>query len=720
VLIKATLEAGGWETLQKSLPWVRGLLGILTKPDPPSTKKLCLITLTRIFVLTREYPTLIREITTPSLPAYIQSCLQLLSSKPSNSLLETVLESFNQLLPRHPTVFRSYVRQLKQILARLLAPTPSNKLSPERSGVESEVPYEVSEAARRLYVQLPSCAPKGASSEEWGKMVKDAVANAHRVADKVFRAVVEDWHSSHTAASTVNGHTLDDEVQDLEQDLLDLPPWSGIYAGSERLLGVLRILREYLANPTPGVVNLPIGLIMDLITRIFSLCVPAVGGSQSLPNSVRFNNQVSKDEREHLWVILPQFHVATMNILTALFNRLDDNASGLDHVFLDHLVWVFGAEKNVIQIRASCYVALAELLLRSGPALPKSSIDSLSTIIRYCCDDIISMDSKTPVATSGAANGKGNGGKQQQVTTNADAFLNSPLASKTSAADNAGLKQAASRLLPVLLSSIRAQHLSDSLRTRIDRTAILARHKDAMVASVLNPPPSKKFGKPAASILPLLSRSFAHDSVVESLLRPRMPVVRTGARASGEDPDEDTDVDVEDGEDEAVVEDEHFVGEELDTLLESASQSNMRVKEDAVSSSSPAEAPQLLPQRGSPSHFQKQEVQAAEPPKGAGQGLHTSKRLQTHDTPPSPAKRIRLSDTDRFSPIVPELAVASAPQSAESHSAPVSVQPEVVHQPSTAASKTTAIANNAEADEDDDDDFGELVLGQDTDEETDS
>jgi pre-rRNA-processing protein RIX1 len=68
VLIKATIELGAWETLQKCLPWVRGLLGILNKPDPPSSKKLCLITLTRIFILTREYPTLVREITTPSLP----------------------------------------------------------------------------------------------------------------------------------------------------------------------------------------------------------------------------------------------------------------------------------------------------------------------------------------------------------------------------------------------------------------------------------------------------------------------------------------------------------------------------------------------------------------------------------------------------------------------------------------------------------------------------
>jgi pre-rRNA-processing protein RIX1 len=116
VLTKATIELGAWETLQKSLPWVRGLLGFLNKPDPPSSKKLCIITLTRIFLLTREYPTLIREITTPSLPAFVQACLQIANSKSvTPSLLETILQSFNELLPRHPTIFRSYLKQLHPI-----------------------------------------------------------------------------------------------------------------------------------------------------------------------------------------------------------------------------------------------------------------------------------------------------------------------------------------------------------------------------------------------------------------------------------------------------------------------------------------------------------------------------------------------------------------------------------------------------------------------------
>jgi pre-rRNA-processing protein RIX1 len=232
VLIKATVEIGGWESLQKCLPWVRGLLGVLNKPDPPATKKLCIITLTRIFILTREYPTLIREITTPSLPALVQSSLQIANAKAPASLLQTILESFNELLPRHPTIFRTYLKQIHPLLARLLAPTPSNKLGQEEiPGTKLETTAGVVQAAQQLFVQTSSCAPKGASSDEWEKSLKTTVSSAHRVADRVFRAVIEDWQPSKRDATT-NGHILDDEVQDLEPQDMALPPWSGLFAGS--------------------------------------------------------------------------------------------------------------------------------------------------------------------------------------------------------------------------------------------------------------------------------------------------------------------------------------------------------------------------------------------------------------------------------------------------------------------------------------------------------
>ncbi|KAF2714971.1 hypothetical protein K504DRAFT_367556 [Pleomassaria siparia CBS 279.74] len=715
VLIKATIEVGGWEMLQKSLPWVRGLLTALNKPDPPSSKKLCIITLTRIFVLTREYPTLVREITTPSLPAFIQACLQLATPKASTSLLQTILECFNQLVPRHPAMFRTYLKPLLQLVGHTMAPTPSSKLAAEQSSSQKlHVSSGVSDAARRLYVQLPCCAPKGASNEEWDKGLKNTIANAHRIADKVFRAVVEDWQSPLRGASTTNGHTLDDEVQDLGSDSMSLPPWTGIFGGSERLVNLLRLVKEHLIAPTASVVNLQVGVIVDLITRMLSLTVPSTG-AKNFQNSVRFNNQVGKEERENLWLILPQVHVAAIEILLALSHRSEDSMSALGLLVLDQLVWVFNAEKDTPQIRTASYLAVAQLIRRSGASLPKPSTDQLSGMIRSCCDDILPSE-PIAVAPNQASTQNKACGTSQQTSTNVDAFLKS-VDSKDPAANFDGLKQSAYNLLSVLLTSVRAQYLSDSIRARIDRTAVLAQHKDAMLASILNPPPSKKFGKPAASILPLMARSYAHDKDVEGLLRPRMPVIRVGIQEA----------EVEDDMEEEMIENieepdennERFVGEELDTLLETAGQTEALAADSAM-----ADAPGLgfgsELARDTPSPFAMPIAFGSNTTKLATElAPGGSKRPQSEDILPSLTKRVKVDvEAKEKAPAqIPATAVAITAQTSEIAETPITTLAEPSSLQSPKLLDTPAVAG--EGSDDDDDDIVHLVLGQDTDDDSD-
>jgi pre-rRNA-processing protein RIX1 len=700
VLIKATIEVGGREILEKSLPWVRGLLGILTKPDPSSMKKLCLITLTRIFGLTREHPTLARDIATPSLPTYVQSCLHIASSNPSSDLLQAVIESFGQLLPRHPTIFRAYQKQLQQLLGPLIAPTPSNKLGREQlQGFKATVPLDVAAAAHHLYVQLPCCAPKGGSSDEWEKAIKGAVVNAHRIADKVFRAVVEDWQSSQGLTSSANGATLDDEVRELGIDSMGLPPWAGIFAGGERLVSLIRLVKQYLTTPTSNTVSLPLGLILDLLTRMMSLTVPLPSSPSSSPNGVRVNHQVSKEERENLWTFLPQVHLTSMELLIALSRRYDGSAFVLDSSILDQLVWVFNAEKSNVHVRTAYYHAVAELLKRSGLALSKSSIDTLSSTIRSCCDDILPQ-------------GKENGAGQQQI--NADSFLKTSIEVANPVAAYGGLQQAANDLLPVLASRLPAQYLSDSLRTRMDRTAILTRHKDAMIASVLHPPPSKRFGKPTASILPLLARSFVGAQEVESLLRPRMPVLRTGVGASDiEDDAEEVDMEVENnGYD-------HFMGEELDALLETAAQTE--AKESGNGSTGGPSNEDTINQTTVPSSDGQTavaaEIQMNEIITRDMEASVSNKRSQIDEGHLSPPKRVKMK-TRNFSP-APE----PASQPATESTAVTFTSSVVSHAPvalPVQADIGTSINYPGIVPEDiseDDDDFGELVIGQDTDEE---
>lgn len=722
VLIKTTVEIGGWETLHKSLPWVHGLLGVLSKPDPPSSKNLCIITLTRIFALTREYPTLVREITTPSLPTFIQSSLQIATSRAPASLLQTILESFNQLLPRHPTIFRSYLKQLQHLLAYTIAPTPSSKLGPEQATLSGhDTTSNVSIAARHLYTQLPCSAAKGVSNEEWQESLKKTIQNAHRISDKVFRAVIEDWKPSTQDAPITNGHAVDDEVQVLEVDTMSLPPWSGIFAGSERLVGLLELVTDYLECTTVGSVCLNVGLLVDLLTRLLSLTVPS-SGTKGFQNTIRYNNQVSKEERENLWLILPNIHMAAIKILLALMRRGDVSTIAIDSAVLDQIVWVFASEKYTPQIRTATYLAVTQLLTRWGTTMPKSSIDPLGLMIRTCCEDLLPVEYNSTLTQQPSLANKTNS-NNQQASTNADSFLGSSKKLVNPAATFGGLQEAARCLLPVLFSNIRPQFLPESLRARMERTAILLGHKDAMVASVLNQPPSKKFGKPATSILPLLARNNATENEVEPLLRPRMPVIRIGNQ-EGELGDEE---EGEDEEPENIVEDDHFVGHELDSLLETAANTDSAGDDITMTEAAGANTP--------PSEYARLNDPATNIHDGTGniaaqdhkQLESGGKRSQGDEVSLSPSKRIKVGEPEpkmlvgpipiadnTFSTTLP--GPTTEPAASTILASTVSTAPQQPNSPSPAALGKTAEKSE---DNSDDDDIAPLVLGQDTDEDSD-
>ncbi|KAF2680672.1 hypothetical protein K458DRAFT_392717 [Lentithecium fluviatile CBS 122367] len=716
ILIKSTIEIGGWETLQKSLPWVRGLLGILSKPEPPSSKKLCLITLTRIFVLTREYPTLVREITTPSLPAFIQASLQIASSSPPASLLQTILECFNQLLPRHPTIFRSYLKQIYPLLEHTIAPTPSSKLSLEQTpGPGFEATTGVAAAARQLYTQLPCSAPKGASSQEWQESFKKTIDNVHHISDKVFRAVVEDWKPSSRDLRNVNGQTLEDEVQTLEADAMALPSWSGIFAGGERLVNLLRLVKDYIDCSTVGPVSLDVAVVIDLLTRLFSLTIPSSSGSKSFQSAIRFNNQVGKEERENLWLILPNVHVAAIDILQTLMCRCDKSTSAIDTIMLDQLVYVFASERDTPRVRTACYLAVAELLKRSGVALPKSLIDPLGLIIRTCCDDILPLDQSMSSSSKQSPQQAKTNGNSQQTLTNADTFLSATKGHQNSSVMFRGVQDAAYALLTVSLTNIQPHCLSESMRTRMDRTAILVGQKDAMVASVLNQPPSRKFGKPAASILPLLAQIHPGGQDVEAILRPRMPVIRTGGQDPVDDDDEEQSDEAQDGEEE----EDRFVGNELDTLLETAANTNGVGEDIAITEAidvAPTAASVNTP--GISGHEESD-------PNNVDWSKGGNKRPQEENASLSPTKRAKTSETSEIATApaliavpnsIPTTVEVPATSGASASGEAVSAVP--------FASKTPILPPLAPlaqppVEDSDDEDIVPLVLGQDTDEEYD-
>ncbi|KAL2010423.1 hypothetical protein VTN00DRAFT_6230 [Thermoascus crustaceus] len=545
VLVKATVEAGQWEILRGCEPLVRGLLAILGKPDPVSTKKLCIITLTRIFHLTHQYQTLVREITTPSLPAFITASLNLVSVKPSSEpnrilkpnapLLETVFHAFTSLIVRHPTVFRPFSAQIHSLVLSII-------------GAASSCAGSVVQLAQQLFIALHNCAPKNTGPEEWKRACQLTISSLHRTADHTFRAVVEQWESTDPSLRQASKpRDSSQTVGDDGPDQLGLPSWEGIHAGADRLTALLYLLSRFMTTQTTSTVNIPIGSILDLTTRLTSVTVPPDSDDAS-QTAIQLNPEIGREEREQLWSELPRIHVACMDLFLNMIDTLGNSIVPVAQNILEQALWIFQAEKFNKEVRTSLYHLIRRLLSLIGPTMTKANISSLASLFRYCCHDLLPQDADPKSQSQNQSSDPKSKSKSNLDSTNADAFLNPGLKNSHQSASSASsfpaLHSAASQLLPALFTCLPIEYIPPSLRAEFDRTAILTRNKDAMLASVLNPMPIVKGRQANPSIMPFLAREYPEEMAVESLLRPRMPVLlgapeRNGFKCMDEDDDEE-------------------------------------------------------------------------------------------------------------------------------------------------------------------------------------
>ncbi|KAK3073522.1 hypothetical protein LTR53_004811 [Teratosphaeriaceae sp. CCFEE 6253] len=508
VLVKAVIEAGGVEILSKSNGWVRSLLGILKKPDPPTTRTLAVLTLTRIFTLTWDHTNLVREITTPALPAFITTCLSNVEhARRSGNELHTVLDAFATLVPRHPTMFRTHGTQLRAFLLRTLSMT-SEMATPGRCYTAGH-----RGSAQRLLILLHHCAPKQGAADKWDEQLKGTLTAAHSTCDRVFRSIIEDWQSTSGVQPSVVSHILlQGDTASEGEDAVGMAPWKGVFAGAERLVSLLELLGTQMVTMTAGNVTVRLGLMMDLITRITNLRIPAKD------NAVQANPQVSKDEREALFALLPSLQAAALKLARSILHRFGGAVSSIGERLLEQLTWLFRLGCAYAEVRTTAYGLLADLLELQGPSLSRDDVARVGPIIKACCHDLL------PTQHSNAKDGNSLAQSDQDSVAN-----NTKIIASTA------WHAAAQSLLPPCFSKLNAAYMPERLRTLMERTAILTQHKDALVACVLNPASSASGPTTQASLLPLLAKQYADCPEVEALLRPRMPVIRTGRRAAGDE-----------------------------------------------------------------------------------------------------------------------------------------------------------------------------------------
>lgn len=534
ILIKAITEIGGEEILRASGAWVRGLLAILGRPDPNATKELCIIALTRIFLLTQNHPSILREITTPSLPGFITSCLNILKAGFSpkekvkangfHSLSITTLKALCELIPHHPTVFRPFLTQTTTLVLQLIAPTPSN-LEVHLDGNTGAITTPIAECSRRMFVLMHACAPKNTSGDEWTKSSRAMTNYLHRTADLVFRAVIEHWEPSTRLRPDINHvKDLSKIVGDTDQNPLSLPGWKGIYAGMERLDGVLQTLQVFLNTPTSSTVNIPIGIILDAVTRVLSVIPPSSEIDGRSNRGMQINAEIGRDEREGLWTTLPKVHTSALELLHVSIDRLSYCSVAVCHGVLEQALWVFEREHSDSNIRRTIYDLVSKILSLVGYSLPKSAAPLLASCMRTCCEDIL-PPTNTPLSTvSNPTESKKNA--NNRPTISADSYLKAQTTQSKTLDTPTAVRISAAKLLPLAVTYVSRRFFHFSLQAQIDRTAILANNKQALLASVLNPPLKQPGARTMSSIMPFLARQFPDLLEVEALLRPRMPVLQ--------------------------------------------------------------------------------------------------------------------------------------------------------------------------------------------------
>jgi pre-rRNA-processing protein RIX1 len=758
ILIKAIVELGGLEVLQTSKQWVNGLLSILGKADSPSTKKLCIVLLTRIFLLTHGHQTIVREITTPSLPTFIDACLKLVVPKgasaaaPSDTrtrtqatLLQPVLECFSKLVPNHPTIFRTFTSQLQHLIAPLLAPTPSSSGSDPEDNLLSQpistaaantltANTAITPAAHALYVALHfmRASAKSPADSEYSQQLHAILGAIHATAVLVFRAVVEDWTSTTGVSLAFQSDSYSSTVSSRHiksPSALNLPGWTGIHAGCERLSGLLCLLRKYLQSRSgSSPVSMPIGALLDALVRISLVTVPrtsSVGQGQGdimmadfTDTSIRANEQIGREERDALFARLPEIHTAMFGVMDVLLRSIGVAHTSWMRILWQQAVWVVRAESFDTGVRQEGYGVVKSCIDLHGRTLDKDMVNTLSPVLKRACEEISNTNQSVvaqqngPKTATGTQNGKK--GAAPATTLNTDTMFASTantapilFQQATSSTKRNCVQEKAFALITTFLLKVPTTSVRAELRSQLDSTIILSNDRDAMLASILNPPSSKVSEKTHSSILPFVARAHNGSAELEGYIRPRMPIVITNYDNDDESDDEE-EMEADDGM--HVDDDTHSDEQDENSAWEGDIAEAANIPPET--SLNPPEPPKQKSTEAAPATLPVSAIPAESESSAKELGVASAQPTLKRSTPPTATESAFVQQ--------PKKARQSPPALPQSSVAPATAAVASSSVPEDATSSSIAVVVPAVVEEDDDDDdfvIPELTMGPDSDDE---
>lgn len=314
---------------------------------------------------------------------------------------------------------------------------------------------------------------------------------------------------------------LEDEVVcDRSPQPLALPGWMGVHAGIERLDGLLGVVQAFLSCTTSAAVALPVSSIVSLFERVLSTL------QSRWTRSSRMRPEIGRDEREGLELGVPQLHVSALRILSVLMSRMRSGFMAMATRTLEQVLRVLEIEHMHDKIRTASYTVVSQVVAEFGPTLPASCVKPISRCVKLCCEDLLpSHESQAQESWQLLSKGRTQSNGKKSVN-DADSYLETAATASKKPDTSVDVLAAAEKLLILSLTNLPPGFLSIAVRTRVDRTAIMTKNNQAMLASVLNPPAECKGQQATTSILPMLARADNGDLSLETLLRPQMPMMQ--------------------------------------------------------------------------------------------------------------------------------------------------------------------------------------------------
>lgn len=336
--------------------WANLILHLIEVPyEPTVTKEIAVEALSSIFAMTNGKQELTRDITTPRLPAFVKVLLKLVESSNNSitkyDLIESILTALNKIIKAQSTTFKPFVTRYEKLLLDLLS---TSYIEPHR--ITDTVLQKTCEGI----VLLHYATPKGNENEVWRQNINKIITEIHATAGQLSTGIVDEDVSAFPR--------ITDETPRLA---IVKTSGSDLFQLSQRLTTLLRALTVFMTTATKTDVKLPIGSVVSVIDRLYSLNKHTVQ-----------KRGVEKHIYAQFLAATSSAHIGASKFLIAFVNVLGSKILLHVEVLLHHVDVLSDTNSAAEPALLAVLLQMAGQLFKTIGTVPKASLALVSKLVQ--------------------------------------------------------------------------------------------------------------------------------------------------------------------------------------------------------------------------------------------------------------------------------------------------------------------------------------------------